>query len=233
MLGTLYGIGVGPGDSGLITQKAIEIIKNIDIIVAPISKMGKKSKAFQIAKPHLKDNVETVELEFPMIDLEKEKDTLTTKWKENAEVIAKLLEQGKNVAFLTLGDPMVYSTYSYMIPYLEEVDIKPVTIPGITSFCASASALGVPIVQGNETFCVLTQITSLEEFDKYRVLFENIIIMKPNSSRETINEAIKKYDLYDKVYAVSNCGDESQVIATGLIKEDVSYFTIILIKGLK
>lgn len=232
MLGTLYGIGVGPGDSGLITQKAIDIIKNIDIIVSPISKMGKKSKAFTIAKPHLKENVETVELEFPMIDLEKEKEALTAKWKENANIVAKLVEQGKNIAFLTLGDPMVYSTYSYMIPYLEEVGIKPITIPGITSFCASASALGVPIVQGNETFCVLTQITSIEEFDKYKDLFENIVIMKPNSSRETINLAIKKYDLYDKVYAVSNCGDENQVMSTGLIKEDVGYFTIILIKGL-
>lgn len=230
MRGTLYGIGVGPGDSGLITKKAIDIIKDIDVIIAPISKMGKKSKAFQIAKPHLKENVESVELEFPMIDLDSEQDILRAKWKENAEVIAKLLEEGKNLAFLTLGDPMVYSTYSYIIPYLETIGIKPVTIPGITSFCASSAELGVPIVQGNETFCVLTQITSMEEFERYKDLFENILVMKPLSSRETINKAIQKYDLYDKVYAISNCGDEKQEITRGLIKEDISYFTIILIK---
>lgn len=230
MLGRLYGIGVGPGDSGLITQKAIDIINKIDVIVAPITKMGKESKAFNIAKPYLKADVETVELEFPMIDLEKEKETLNAKWKENATKIAELLKQGKNLAFLTLGDPMVYSTYSYLFPYLEEVNIKPITIPGITSFCASAAQLGVPIVQGNETFCVLTQITSLEEFDKYKELFENIVIMKPFSSRETINAAIEKYNLHDRVYAISNCGSENQEISRGFVKEDISYFTIILIK---
>jgi len=230
MLGKLYGIGVGPGDSGLITQKAIEIINKIDGIVAPISKMGKESKAFNIARPYLKSDVEIIELEFPMINLEKEKEALNEKWKENATEIVRRLEEGKNLAFLTLGDPMVYSTYSYLFPYLEEVNIKPITIPGITSFCASASELGVPIVQGNETFCVLTQITSIEEFDKYKELFENIIIMKPFSSRETINAAIEKYNLHDNVYAISNCGSENQVISTGLIKEDISYFTLILIK---
>lgn len=232
-IGTLYGIGVGPGDRGLMTAKAIEILKNIHIIIAPISKKGRDSLAYKIAKPYLKEEVEVVEMEFPMINLQSEKERLNKVWQENSLNIIELLKSGKNIAFLTLGDSMVYSTYSYLIPFLEERGVTPITIPGVTSFCASASALGIPIVQGKETFCTLTQITSLDELEKYMKLFDTIVIMKPSSSRETINEAIKTHNLYEKVFAISNCGHENEIQSKGLLSDDLSYFTIVIMKNVR
>lgn len=233
LTGKLYGIGVGPGDSSLISVKAVEILKDIHMIVTPVSKKGRDSLAYKIARPHLDHEIPMLELEFPMINLESEREVLQQKWQENAIKITEILKEGKNLAFLTLGDPMIYSTYSYLIPYLESEGIRPVTIPGITSFCASSAALGIPVVQGKETFCTLTQITSLDELEKYMKLFDNIVIMKPSSSRDSINRAIEKYNLSDQVYAVSNCGHENEIKLKGLLPEEMSYFTIVLMKNVR
>ena len=117
MKGKFYGIGVGVGDPELLTIKAVNRLKNLDCIVLPEAKSGEGSTAFEIAKEYLKENTEKLYLEFPMIkDLDKKIETR----KNNAQIIARELEKGKNIGFLTIGDPMIYSTYSYVLDYLKK-----------------------------------------------------------------------------------------------------------------
>ena len=136
MAGTFYGIGVGPGDPELLTMKAIKAIENADVLIAPKTEKKDGSVALSIAKPYLKKDIEIVYQVFPMVvNFE-----TTDAWQKNKEEILSLLQSGKNVVFLTLGDPMFYSTYIYVYRLLAaEKDINIETIPGVPAFCAIGS----------------------------------------------------------------------------------------------
>ena len=154
MKGKLFGIGVGPGDPELITVKAVNVLKEVAVVCVPQAMPGKPSLALKIAQDYLSEDIEILELVLPMTE---NQDELERAWQDAGLKILEQLEKGKNVAFLTLGDPSVYSTYSYvskvikrMAPYIE---IE--TIPGITSFSLAAARAGVPLVEKDESLIIL------------------------------------------------------------------------------
>ena len=122
MRGTFYGIGVGPGDPELLTVKAIKAIEAADVLIAPKTEKKEGSVALEIARPYLKDDIEIVYQVFPMV---KDFAEDTGAWEANKAEILALLNAGKNVAFLTLGDPMFYSTYIYVFRLLEQASELP------------------------------------------------------------------------------------------------------------
>ena len=114
--GTFYGIGVGPGDPELLTVKAINALKKIEVLIAPKTEKKSDSVALSIAQPYLKSSVEIIYQTFPMVkDFAEEKEVFAA----NKEEILRELRGGKNVGFATLGDPMFYSTYIYIFKLLE------------------------------------------------------------------------------------------------------------------
>ncbi|QSX08826.1 precorrin-2 C(20)-methyltransferase [Alkalibacter rhizosphaerae] len=228
--GTLYGIGVGPGDPELLTAKAIRILQRIDVIVSPITKMGKKSKANQIAGEYINPAVETMLLEFPMVDLRKNEEMLHGVWESNAKAIVSVLKEGKDVAFITLGDPMIYSTYAYMLPFFNKLGVHPVTVPGIPSFCASAAHLNIPIARGNETFGVLTDIREDRDLEEALQIYDNLIIMKASASVDVINRVVQRQGLEGRMFSVTDCGGENEQVTYGSLEEKIGYFTLILLK---
>ena len=129
MKSTLYGIGVGPGDKELLTVKAVRAIENSDVVIAPSALEGGESIALETAKEYIKEGTEVVIKHFPM-----GKKNRVEKAKEAYEFIEEKLREGKNVSFLTIGDPYVYSTYIHMLKHMEERGFHVETIPGITSF---------------------------------------------------------------------------------------------------
>jgi len=138
MRGTFFGIGVGPGDPELLTVKAIKAIEQVDVLIAPKTEKKEGSVALEIARPYLKEHIEIVYQVFPMV---KDFADSTDAWEANKEEILALLNAGKNVAFLTLGDPMFFSTYIYVFRLLEHEDIDIVTIPGVPAFAAIGSRI--------------------------------------------------------------------------------------------
>ena len=152
MEGTFFGIGVGPGDPELLTVKAIHAIEKADVIIAPKTEKKDGSVALSIARPYLKPEIEIVYQVFPMVANFSES---TAAWEKNKDEILALLRAGKNVAFLTLGDPMFYSTYIYVYRLLEPTGAAITTIPGIPAFCAIGSQLGYPIVEGNDILSII------------------------------------------------------------------------------
>ncbi|MEG0379696.1 MAG: precorrin-2 C(20)-methyltransferase, partial [Eubacterium sp.] len=145
MSGIFYGLGVGPGDPDLLTVKAYKILQAADVIITPTKKMGKPSIAYRIVESHITEGTQVVEMSFPMLSLSAERETLQKQWKENADEIEVLLKEGKNVVFLTLGDPMVFSTYSYVMEFLLERGVEVVTLSGVPSFCNLAAQINVPL----------------------------------------------------------------------------------------
>jgi precorrin-2/cobalt-factor-2 C20-methyltransferase len=110
--GTLYGIGVGPGDPDLIPVKAVKALGGVDIIFAAASTKNPHSQAVEIARPHLPVDVELRLLGFPMT---KDAAKKTAAWRAHAETILAELAKGRSAAFLTLGDPLTYATYGYVL----------------------------------------------------------------------------------------------------------------------
>lgn len=164
----LYGIGVGPGDTELITVKAVNRIKNVDIIVVPTAMDTRDSMAYNIAKDYIKENTKVIFKHFPMGGEEQEK-----KIYEAYEDIYKLINEGQDVAFLTIGDPFVFSTYTYLLEHMKDKGIEVETIPGITSFCASASLVGRPLVIGDEPLLILpaTRLDSVKD-EKFLIIMK-------------------------------------------------------------
>ena len=138
MKGTLYGIGVGPGDPELLTLKALRLIKEADVIALP-GEEPKETVAYKIVEGAYKEISEKVLLPVHM-PMTKDPELLEKYHDEGAVLIKKELDKGKNVAFLTLGDPTVYSTYIYVHKRIKEMGYPTEIVSGITSFCAVSQA---------------------------------------------------------------------------------------------
>ncbi len=181
-MGTLYGIGVGPGDEELLTLKAVNIIKKCEVIVAPSAKDGDRSIAFDTAKNFVDESKEVIIKHFPMGGKEQE-----GKIFEAFKTIEERLNEGKNVAFLTIGDPFVYSTYIYLLDHIKNKGYKTETVPGITSFCAAASLAGQSIVIGDERVLILpaSQVDKITD-EKF------VVIMKVYRKEENVLNVLEE-----------------------------------------
>ncbi len=221
----VYGIGVGPGDKELITLKSLNILKKVDKIFVPISKEGKPSVAYEIVKDYIKDKeVET--LLFPMI---KYKEKLKYYREKAAE---KILKENKDVAVLTLGDPTLYSTFSYIWKILAKKGVKVEIINGISSIFSAAKALNMPLVEGNEKLCILPHGKDIE---KYINDFDTIIVMKTKNLKDVLKKINNKNII---VGLVKRATFEDEKIAIGNIDninfdEFSDYLSIAIIKRIK
>lgn len=202
MAGTFYGVGVGPGDPELLTLKAVKTIELADVLVLPKSNNIPDSTAYNIAKPYIKDNIELLQLDFPMLG--KQKDWAGA-WEENAKAIAEKLDNGKNVVFITLGDAMFYSTYIYIFRIMKEKGYSTVTIPGITAFAAIASQTGFPLVEGDDVLTILPATADNDVIDKVIEFSNNLVIMKVSHNKQ-IFDKLKQNGYAEKAVMVSRCG---------------------------
>jgi len=221
--GKLYGIGVGPGDPDLLTIKAAKALLAADILLVPKS-IEQKSTALAIANPHVSEKAEIVELEFSMsknID-----DRIKTR-KESAKKIAGYLQEGKNCAFLTLGDPMLYSTYTYVLQYLENAEVQ--TIPGIYSFTAMSNALNIPLTIGDEQMAVLSNFSD-NNYLTYQS-FNTIVCMKISAYSNEVLKFLNAHSNYSFI-CVSNAGKENEAVYSDkeILKTKLPYFTTAILR---
>lgn len=228
MRGTFFGIGVGPGDPELLTVKAIKAIEQVDVLIAPKTEKKEGSVALNIARPYLKEGVEIVYQVFPMVRGFAEN---TAAWEANKEEILALLRAGKNVAFLTLGDPMFYSTYIYVFRLLEHEDVEIVTVPGVPAFAAIASRIGRPIVEGNDVLAVIPATAPQERLEEIMAVASSAVIMKVYHNYAEIVDLLKRNDMATEAVLVSRAGLDGEKIIENLAAhpdEQLNYLSTIL-----
>jgi precorrin-2/cobalt-factor-2 C20-methyltransferase len=233
--GKLYGIGVGPGDPELLTVKAVKAIEAADVIISPTKKMGKPSIALQIAKPYIKPETKLVVMDFPMLSLSEERETLEKQWGENADQIQSMLNWGQNAVFLTLGDPMVYSTYSYVMEFLIDRGMEVETISGVPSFCSLAAHLNLPLTQGEESLGVVGMTQTEEEVNAVLDAHQNIVVMKVSANAKGLAKALRERHLEDHFVMISNIGMDSERVTRDIadLEKKVPYLSTVLIKKAK
>jgi precorrin-2/cobalt-factor-2 C20-methyltransferase len=233
--GTLYGIGVGPGDPDLITVKGVKLLSECDHVFVPKAREEGESVALSIARRHISPGAQIHEIVFPMTT---DRAKLTARWEESARVIADVLETGSDACFLTLGDAFLYSTYIYMLRALRRriPDVDVVTIPGITAFSAAASLAEFPVGEAKETVTIVPTADDLDEVRHALAVGGTVILMKIGKRLGRILDVLESAGAMGRSVFVSRAGMDNQRIVKNLsdlrgLEEDTGYLSIILVRG--
>ncbi len=228
-LGILYGIGVGPGDPEMMTIKAVRAIQNADVICLP-KKEKETCRSYCIAKEVVPE-IEEKEMIFYDFEMVKDEAVLQELHQSFYEHYKNLLHEGKNLAFLTIGDPTVYSTFGYMQKLAEADGIPVQIVNGISAYVASAAVTNRILCEKEEHLHILSGQGSWEESLN---LPGTKVIMKSGKNLGEIREKLLQLEKNNSVEitAVQNCGFENQEIYIGAeqIPEKGSYMMTILIK---
>lgn len=231
-MGKLYGVGVGPGEPELLTLKAHRILNEADVIFCPEKERDAGSFAYDIVKGFLKQREEQIiHLVYPMHN---HGASLRKMWEENARCIAGYLEGERTGAFITLGDPAVYSTFMYTLPYIEEAGVEVEVIPGIPSFCAVADSMKMPLVSWDEDLAVASVKRNSGE-DLVRLLREhdNVVLMKPSANRQALLHAIRENHMEHNFVLITKSGTGKERRVTDfkeLEQYEIPYLSTVIIK---
>lgn len=234
-IGTLFGIGVGPGDPELIPLKSGKTLSRMNVVFAAASTKNRHSLAVNIAKAFIPETTSIRMLFFPMSRDKKEN---FEAWAENSRTIIAELEQGQDVAFLTVGDPMTYSTYGYILKHIQasapHVPIN--TIPGITSYQAAAARLNIPLVEGEESLLVTSGVKGGDRLRQFSCKPETVVFLKAYRNAKDIVTAINETELFQECVGITKCGLPGEEILTDpkeFINRPPNYWTLIIAKQKK
>jgi precorrin-2/cobalt-factor-2 C20-methyltransferase len=174
MAGEIFMLGVGPGDPELITVKAVNILRRADIIYVPESDKGGRSVAEAIIRPYV-DMAKTCPSYFPMTD---DREELEARYTALAQEIKGHVDDGKTVAYVTLGDNMLYSTSLYVAEKLSALDITPTFIAGVTSYVAAANIAQIPLGERRERIAIQPMPDNIDELHEVAAKFDTVVLMK-------------------------------------------------------
>ncbi|MDL2306684.1 precorrin-2 C(20)-methyltransferase [Desulfovibrio sp. OttesenSCG-928-C06] len=191
--GTLYGIGVGPGSPDLLTLRAVKTLGQVDVILAASSSKNDYSQSHEIVREHLPANVQVLKMDFPMTS---DKEVLKQAWQANLDKLLPILREGRSAAFITLGDPMIYSTFGYLMTLLgqEAPEIPVEVIPGITSFQAAAAETRTILCENSQNLLVIPGIKDKAGLGKDLGQADNAVFLKAYRNLPAIRESLRQED---------------------------------------
>lgn len=232
MAGKFYGLGVGPGDPGLITLKAYRILEEVDMLCVPRSSADRDSLALQVVTGLVKKDFHRLELSFPM---SRDRSVLEESWAAAGEEVARNVRRGSRVAFVTIGDPMFYSTYGYVLKHLKSrhPDLETETVPGVMAMSACASLLGVPLAEGDESLAVLPAAYGLDHLAEVLTSYDNVVLMKVNKKMEEVAGLLDRLGLGGRAVYFSRCGYGDQFVTADLEElagKRLDYMSLLIVK---
>lgn len=223
----LIAIGVGAGDGRYLTISAKEKIENSDIIYYPVVSKGEKSMALESIKKYVREGTKLCELVFPM-----KKTGLERAWQMAAESINETLEKEGHSSFITIGDVMTFSTFSYLRDRIEcDIDVE--YEPGITSYQVASSAIGEHLGIGKSGFGILPGIESEKQCLDLFEYFDTLAILKPcEKSVGYLEKISKKMDI--EVKSVTYGGYEKMEVRSELdYSYKLPYMSVLLVKRIR
>ncbi|WP_228768455.1 precorrin-2 C(20)-methyltransferase [Shewanella sp. TC10] len=230
--GKLYAIGVGPGASDLMTLRAANLLRSCAVVAVPEKTKGARdSFAWAIATgavPEQDISGEKLFLHFPMSrDIEQ----TVPAWRAGAKAIAERIEQGLDVAFITEGDPSVFSTWAYIQDDLQQIlpKLEVEIVPGVTSITAVPAATQVPLADGEERFCVVPATYGIQCLPKLMENFDTIMLIKAGRMVEPLIDLLEPMGMLHCARYVSYASGENQEVYTDLreVPKEHRYFAMI------
>ena len=233
MIGKLYGVGVGPGASDLMTLRAVNVLRAVPVLAIPRRDAFTPSFAWRIAQPAVGEvpGQEGIFLEFPMT---KDPARLVPAWDKALGQIGGALEAGHDVAFLTEGDPLVYSTFIYLreaaLARWPRIAVE--IVPAVTSLTAVAAAAGVPLADGQERVAVLPATYGVDDLVEVLERFDTTVLMKVGSVMGQVVDALERTGLLHHAVYVSKASTPDETIVRDLrtLRNDkCDYFSMVIV----
>ena len=232
-LGHFWGIGVGPGPRGLLPVAALEILSRAAVIYLPRARSAESSVARQCLAGLEIPAERLREVEFTM---DPDRGVLREHYTSLADNIATDLQAGRNVAYLTLGDPMTYSTYGYTLAALTErlPAVVTRTLPGITSFATAAAALGWPLGEGKERVLILPcpddSLALRRDIESHDV----VVLMKIGKRLPMVLEVLREMGISEHCALAARIGLPGETLCDDLgalpETESLGYLSTLLIR---
>jgi precorrin-2/cobalt-factor-2 C20-methyltransferase len=230
--GKLYAIGLGPGDPDLMTVKAVNILRDVDSIIVPKARIKSESVARDIVSRAMGENLPFVEMVFPM---SRDKEDLELHWNKAADTVLSMLEKGENVAFVTLGDVSLYSTFSYLEKAIENKDasVRAHLVPGISSIQLAAVRFEQPLALGDESFGVYPLPEKISDLDSALKEHSNVVIMKIGKRLGELKKYLKDKNLMDKASFIRRAGFPDEYLSRSIdemSEDETGYLSILMIR---
>jgi precorrin-2/cobalt-factor-2 C20-methyltransferase len=232
----LYGVGIGPGDPELMTLKAVRVLKGVAVIAVPKSKEKATSLALDIIRGVIDlTGKEIVELIFPM---KRDQMELVEAWDESGRQVVERLEGGRDVAFITIGDPLFHSTFIYLLEALcrERPKDRPYNIeviPGISSVNAASALSCTPLAKSGERMAIIPATYGDEKLKETIEEFDTVVLLKVNKAIDGIITVLEESGLKEKAVFVSRAGLAGETVTRDLdsLKDrKLDYFSTIIIR---
>ncbi|WP_260260308.1 precorrin-2 C(20)-methyltransferase [Vibrio intestinalis] len=235
----LYAIGLGPGDGELLTLKGMRLVQECDVLAIPERNKGAQdSFAWEILQDAFSSvgvceqqiGTKRCFLHFPMT---RDCSVTVPAWQDAARQIYQFLQQGLSVAFVTEGDPSVYSTWSYIQEELLEMDSSVKScievVPGVSSITAVPSVTQQPLADGKERFCVVPATYGLEHIEELSTQFDTIIFIKVGRVVQKLTERLKALNLVQYAQYVSHATTDKQAVYSSLeqVPKEHRYFSMV------
>jgi precorrin-2/cobalt-factor-2 C20-methyltransferase len=227
MTGTLYGVGVGPGDPELMTVKAWRLI-SMSKVIAYLAANGGESTARGIAAPFMPDDVEEIIIDMPM---RIEREAGQAAYDKGAGRIAASLRDGKDVVMLCEGDPFFYGSFMYVFDRLA-TRFPTVVVPGVTSITASAAAMRQPLCARDEVLKVLPATLDEKELRRELSSTSAAAVIKVGRHFGKVRRVLEALSLLDTAMAVIRATHTNERIrhVNAIEEETLPYFTTIIIR---
>ena len=196
--GTLWALGLGPGDPGLVTVRAAEVLRSAPVVAFPVDAKGDPGRAFQIAEPYLGADVARLPLEMPMTA---DESRLRAAWDVAVAAIAEQTRAGRDVAYLCLGDTLLYGSFGYLLARYEgPVEV----VPGVISPVAAAAVLRLPLVEGREPLTIVPDGGDAAALAHALGSGGSVVIMKPSRIGEEGAAALRAAHAVDRAWITEN-----------------------------
>lgn len=231
--GTFYGIGVGPGDPELITVRGANLLRDCRCVVVPKAREKSDSIALDIARAYLRPDAEVVEQVYPMTA---DPGQLRGTWNEAAAAVLALLRKPQDVCFLTLGDPLFYSTHIYLLRALKALDpgVRTVTVPGIMAMGAAAALTDFPLGEGKQPVTVVPAADDLTAVRRALAAGGSVVLMKVGRRLQPILDLLDECGVLGRAVFVAKAGQAEQIVETDLRRlrgrePEAGYLSIVLV----
>ena len=238
--GTFYGIGVGPGDPELITVKALKIIKSCPVIAAPRTGNGDMVALDIVWRTGVLAGSAEIAEEFDKkilaMDFTMDKDPAKRKenYRKNAEAAARYLDNGQDVAMVTLGDVSLYSTVHYIADELISRGYEIIMVPGVPSFSAAAASLAIPLAEMDAPVHIIPSVRN--NSDDYLDLPGTKVLMKAGRHLHRTLDELDRRGLLDVTSLAVNCGMDDEILIKKLgddepLPDKTGYFTTVIVRN--
>jgi precorrin-2/cobalt-factor-2 C20-methyltransferase len=232
-LGQFVGIGVGPGPAGYIPLAAWQLLKTAQVVFYPRARSAEQSTALQCLHGLEIDQERLREI---IYNMDSDRHLIDERYAQLAEEIAHELKAGKTAAYLTIGDSLTYSTYSYTLNALLQIlpDVSYRTFPGITSYAAIASALNWPLGQGKERTLILPCPDDMAELCRDIETHDIVILMKIGRRLSDVLALLSDMNIGQYCAFASRIGLPGEYLCSNLLQlnydQSLGYLSTMLIR---